>query len=67
MSYIKWASVLLRDWRLKASVTAKWPCTCNECGGSIDVGSGFYFFGEKDKLCEPCYQEVMSGLEKFTN
>jgi len=65
MSYVKWVSVLLRDWREKRRFEAKWPCQCTECGDPIDEGDSFFFFGTSDKLCESCYDEVTQGLEAY--
>lgn len=46
----------------KRSFPANYETQCYHCGGYIDEGESFYFFGNKKKTCETCFQEILEYL-----
>jgi hypothetical protein len=55
-------ALLARDLQNKKSYDAMYPAECSQCGDDIFEGDTFYFMGEKEKVCQNCYNEVADFL-----
>lgn len=55
---------LYQELERKKQFQARWDTYCDECGSNIQEDDDFYFFGDKRKICQECYNEIMNYLEE---
>lgn len=58
-------NILLDDWRQKKKFNAHFRVGCEICGYDIDEDDEFIFFGNSQKLCKECFDEVKNFLEEL--
>jgi len=63
---LKLPEILIEEIENKKSYPANYDTTCDPCGGFIAEGESFYFFGNKRKTCENCYQSILEYVKYGT-
>lgn len=56
-------TLLLEELENKKPFSAHWDCDCDVCGDSILEEETFYFFGDKQKVCPNCFNEMAERIE----
>lgn len=51
----------------KKVFTAKWQARCDICGNVISQGDDFFFLGDKKKLCDSCFGDLLEYFESDEN
>lgn len=54
--------ILIRDVENKKMFYSKYDTQCSHCGGFIAEGEPLYFFGNTEKTCDTCYEEILEYL-----
>lgn len=55
-------TILSYEWQGKRSYQAKYDTQCYECGMAIEFGDTLYFYHDKSKMCQECFEEVQAWL-----
>lgn len=55
--------ILRDDLENKKSFNANWHTECDLCGVDMDEGDMFYFMGNKEKVCETCFDDIVGYIE----
>lgn len=56
--------ILIEELEGKKPFTANWLTECSLCGGSIEEGDDFFFFGDKKKVCNDCRDNMRILVEE---
>lgn len=54
--------LLLEDVEQKKVYDCNHPTTCDLCYNVIEEEENLYFFGNKRKICQKCYEEISEEL-----
>ena len=55
--------ILEREIENKKSFNANYDTQCTHCRGFIAEGEEFYFFGNKEKTCQTCFDEILEYIK----
>jgi len=56
-------ALLIREVENKKDYPANYDTTCSHCSGFIAEGDTIYFFGNKEKTCESCFEAIIEFLK----
>lgn len=55
--------ILRIDWQNRRNFVADWDSKCGNCFHKILKGETFFYLGSAEKICVPCYDEVLKVLD----
>ena len=61
----KYVDVLVEDFFNKKMFSSKGDFACAVCGRKVARESAIYFFGDNEKMCSQCKEEICEQLEEM--
>jgi len=57
-------NILREEWENKKAYPSKYTSKCSFCPHNIFPGEDIRFTGNKKKLCNECYNEILSFIDR---